>query len=73
VVASVARPLKELKGFKRITLEPQEKKTLTFVLTPEQLSFLDQNMKTVVEAGVFEVMVGSSVEDIRLRGSFEIR
>ncbi len=73
VVASVSRPLKELKDFKRITLSPQEKKTLTFALTPEQLSFLDQNMKTVVEPGEFEVMVGSSSEDIRLRGSFEVR
>ncbi len=73
VVASVARPLKELKSFKRITLKSREKQTVTFALMPEQLSFLDQNMKTVVEPGEFEVMVGSSSEDIRLRGSFEIR
>ncbi|MCI0696735.1 fibronectin type III-like domain-contianing protein [candidate division KSB1 bacterium] len=72
VVASVASPLRELKGFKRTTLKPQEKKTLTFALTPEQLSLLDQNMKTVIELGEFEVMVGSSPEDIRLRGSFEV-
>lgn len=72
VVASVTRPLKELKGFKRITLEPQEKKTVTFVLTREQLSFLDQKMKSVVEPGAIEVMVGSSSEDIRLKSSFEV-
>jgi len=72
VVASVTRPLKELKGFKRITLEPKEKKTVTFVLTREQLSFLDQKMKSVVEPGAFEVMIGSSSEDIRLKSSFEV-
>jgi beta-glucosidase len=72
VIASVTRPLKELKGFKRITLEPKEKKTVTFVLTREQLSFLDQKMKSVVEPGAIEVMVGSSSEDIRLKSSFEV-
>ncbi len=73
VVASVARPLKELKGFKRVPLRSNEKKTVTFLLTPEQLALLDQNMKTVIEPGEFEVMVGSSSEDIRLRGSFEVK
>ncbi len=72
VVASVTRPFKELKGFNRITLKPQEKKTVTFVLTQEQLSFLDQNMKSVVEPGTIEVMIGSSSEDIRLKSSFEV-
>jgi beta-glucosidase len=73
VVASVSRPLKELQGFKRIILKPREKQTVTFVLTPEQLALLDQNMKTVVEPGEFEVMIGNSSEDIRLRGSLEVR
>ena len=72
VVASVTRPLKELKGFKRITLAPKEKKTVTFELTQEQLSLLDRNMKNVVEPGTFEILVGSSSEDIRLKSSFEV-
>ena len=72
-VASVARPIKELKGFKRITLKPGEKKTVTFTLTLDDLAFYDINMRRVVEPGVFEVMVGSSSEDIRLRGEFEIK
>ena len=71
-VASTARPVKELKGFKRITLEPGEKKTVNFTLTSEDLAFYDINMNLVVEPGVFEVMIGSSSEDIRLKGSFEV-
>ncbi|HIE08349.1 MAG TPA: beta-glucosidase [Armatimonadetes bacterium] len=73
LVAMVARPLKELRGFKRITLEPGESKRVTFNLTLDDLAFYDLNMQRVVEPGEFEVMVGSSAEDIRLRGKFEIR
>ena len=72
VFATVARPLKELKGFKRTTLEPGEKKTISFTLGPEELSFYDANMNLIIEPGTFEVMVGSSSEDIRLKGSFEV-
>ncbi|MDZ7261936.1 MAG: glycoside hydrolase family 3 C-terminal domain-containing protein, partial [candidate division KSB1 bacterium] len=72
VVGSVARPLKELKGFQRVTLAPKEKKTISFELTPEHLSMYDINMNWVVEPGVFEVMIGSSSEDIRLKSSFEV-
>ncbi|HID30944.1 MAG TPA: glycosyl hydrolase, partial [Desulfobacterales bacterium] len=72
VVASVTRPVKELKGFKRITLEPGEKRTVKFTVTWEQLSFINRDMKRVVEPGTFEVMVGRSSEDIQLTGSFEV-
>jgi len=67
VVASVARPVKELRGFKRLGLKQGEKKTITFALTPDELAFLDSDMKRVVEPGEFEVTVGSSSQDIRLR------
>ena len=67
--ASVSRPVKELKGFEKISLNPGEKKTLTFKLNPEHLQMLDRNLHWVVEPGEFEVMIGSSSEDIRLRGS----
>ena len=73
VVGSVARPLKELKGFQRISLAPGETKTVAFVLAPEHLSMLDRDLKSVVEPGIFEVLVGSSSEDIRLKGTFEVR
>jgi len=60
LVSSVTRPVKELKDFKRISLAPGESKTVEFLITPEKLSFLDLNMKTVVEPGWFDVMVGTS-------------
>ena len=71
-LSSVVTPVKELKDFERITLNPGEKKTVQFTLTHCQLSLLDRNLKRVVEPGTFEVMVGSSSEDIRLRGNFEV-
>ncbi|MBI4232649.1 glycoside hydrolase family 3 C-terminal domain-containing protein [Candidatus Peregrinibacteria bacterium] len=66
-VASVSRPVKELKGFKRITLEPNEKESVTFTLTPDQLSILDQKLKKVIEPGDWSIMLGSSSDDIRQR------
>lgn len=57
----------QLRGFDRITLEPGQKKTVHFTLTPKDISLLDKNMKPVVEPGVFEILVGSSSEDIRTR------
>ncbi|MCK5208194.1 MAG: fibronectin type III-like domain-contianing protein, partial [Cyclobacteriaceae bacterium] len=58
--SSVTRPVMELKGFERITLEPGETKTVTLSVTPEKLQFYDINMKRVVEPGEFEIMVGTS-------------
>jgi beta-glucosidase len=71
-IASVTRPVKELKGFKRVTLAAGDKETVTFTLARAELSFLDRQMKRVVEPGVIEVMMGSSSEDIRERGSFVV-
>ncbi len=64
IAASVARPVKELKGFKRITLKPGEKQRVEFSLGPEHLGFYNREMKFVVEPGEFKVMVGSSSEDV---------
>jgi beta-glucosidase len=60
VVSSVARPTKELRGFDRVTLNPGEKRTVTFVLGPDELSLINRDMKRVVEPGKFEIMVGTS-------------
>lgn len=60
LVSSVTRPVKELKDFKRIALAPGESKTVTFVITPDKLSFLNLNMERVVEPGQFDIMVGTS-------------
>ena len=72
-LASVARPIKELKGFHRVSLEPGEEKEVRFIVTPEMLTMLDINMKEVIEPGKFRVMIGSSSMDIRLREVFEVR
>ena len=71
-VASITRPVKELKGFKRIALEPAETKTVEFELSTELLGFYNKDMKLIVEPGVFKVMVGRSSEDIVLEGEFEV-
>lgn len=63
VVSSVTRPVKELKGFQKVTLRPGEKKTVSFEITPDLLAFYDVNMKYVVEPGEFVVMVGNSSRD----------
>jgi beta-glucosidase len=70
-VASVTRPVKELKGFQRVTLQPGEKKQVDFVLTAEQLGFWNRQMRFTVEPGEFKVMVGPNSEDL-LEASFEI-
>lgn len=57
-IASITRPVKELRGFQRITLKPGEKRSVEFTLTPDALSLLDVNMQKVVEPGIFEIMVG---------------
>jgi beta-glucosidase len=59
-VASITRPVLELRGFKRVSLEPGQKVTVDFTLTPEELSLIDVNMNRVVEPGTFDVMVGPS-------------
>ena len=61
--SSVTRPVKELKDFARVALEPGESKEVKFRITPEKLSLLDKNFKQIVEPGEFIVMVGSSSLD----------
>src|SRR6476469_4855449 len=58
--SSVTRPVKELKGFKKIWLDPGESQTVTFTIQPELLAFYDKDMKWVVEPGDFTIMVGTS-------------
>lgn len=72
LVSSVTTYEKVLRGFQRVHLKPGEIKTLTFTLAPEDLALWDRSMRFVVEPGMFKVMVGSSSEDIRLNGEFEI-
>ncbi|MFA9376370.1 MAG: glycoside hydrolase family 3 N-terminal domain-containing protein [Lachnotalea sp.] len=71
--ASMTRPVMELAGFKRVDLQPGEKQTVNFQLSPSQMAFLDQDMRWKIEAGDFDVMIGSSSNDIRLQDSFRIK
>lgn len=63
--SSLARPVKELKDFKRIALNAGETKTVSFSVTPDKLSFYNLDLKKVVEAGEFEVMVGANSKDLK--------
>ena len=71
--SSVTTYVKVLRGFERIHLEPGEEKTVDFILTPQELGLWNKDNHFVVEPGTFAVMVGSSSQDIRLQGKFEVK
>jgi beta-glucosidase len=71
--APVSTPVKQLRGFERVALEPGEKKTVTFRIGPEDLQLLDRNMHWVVVPGTFDIMIGKSSADIVLKGSLEVK
>ena len=72
VKSSIERPTKELKGFEKIFLQPNEMKTVIFELKKEDLSFYNETVNSwVVEKGAFNILVGSSSRDIRLQGEIE--
>jgi beta-glucosidase len=71
VAASMTRPVKELKGFQRVALQPGEKRRVEFVLTSDQLGFWNREMRFVVEPGEFKVMVGPNSEDL-IETRFEV-
>lgn len=70
--SSVTTYTKVLRGFERITLEPGESKEVSFTLTPQDLAIWDINNKFSVEPGTFEVQVGTSSQDIKLKDRFEV-
>jgi beta-glucosidase len=73
VKSSVDRPFKELKGFRRVVLEPAQSQTVTLTIDKNAMSFYSPVKRDwVAEAGMFEVLVGSSSRDIRLKGTFEL-
>jgi beta-glucosidase len=71
-LASVTRPIQELRGFRRVYLEPGETKTVRFTLNTHQLAFYDREMRCVVEPGTVAVMLGTSSADLPLSGSVEL-
>ncbi len=70
--ASLVRPVKELKGFKRLSLSPGERKKVVFSVPVDILSFTVSGTRRVVEPGEFELMIGSSSADIRFTGTVEV-
>jgi beta-glucosidase len=70
--APVSTPVKQLRGFARVALEPGETKTATFQLTPEDLQLLDIDMRWKVVPGDFEIMVGKSSAEIPVRGILKV-
>ena len=70
--ASLPRPVKELKGFARVPLQPGESKRVTFHLPVNQMAYYNDNLELVLEPGTFKVMVGSSSEEILLRDEFKV-
>ena len=70
--ASMVRPVKELAGFKRVTLRPGETKTVAFTVKADQMAFLDHEMRWKVEKGAYTVEIGSSSQDIRLNGEYRV-
>jgi beta-glucosidase len=73
VIASVTTYEFQLRGFERVSLEPREKKTVNFLIQPDDLALLDRNMNWTVEPGEFEIWVGSSSTDIRLKKTIVVR
>lgn len=71
-VGSVVRPIIELKDFQKIKLNSGETKTVKFIINKEKLSFYNANLQWIAEPGDFDIMIGSSSADIRLRDSFEL-
>ncbi|MEJ2701010.1 MAG: glycoside hydrolase family 3 C-terminal domain-containing protein [Sedimentisphaerales bacterium] len=71
-ISSVSTPVKELKGFKKVSLEPGRTARVRFELGPQHLSLVNRHLETVVEPGEFIVMIGHSSDDIALQGTFNI-
>ncbi len=72
MVASVVRPVKELKGFEKFALQPGESRTVSFDISEDLLSFYNNQLEKIAEAGEFKLMIGAASDDIRLDTMFEL-
>jgi beta-glucosidase len=70
VAATVPVPIRTLVGFERITLKPREKRTVTFTITPRQMSLIDDAGKRVIEPGEFAISIGGG--QVGLKGTFTV-
>ena len=71
-LASVVKPMKELKGFQRVSLNPGETKSVSISIPAKELETLNPDMKRLIEPGSFNVMVGSNAENLPLKGAFTV-
>ncbi|MGW1453969.1 glycoside hydrolase family 3 N-terminal domain-containing protein [Salegentibacter agarivorans] len=72
MMSSVLSPVKQLRGFERVSIKSGETRNINFEILPQELSLFDVDMEQVAEAGEFKVMIGASSEDIRLETTFEL-
>ena len=72
VYASLVRPVKELKAFKRLTLQSKQRALVSFAIPVDMLNFTNRDNQRIVEAGEFEIMVGASSNDIKLKCRIEV-
>jgi len=72
LVSQPVRPVKELKGFEKVMLQPGETKTITFTIDKEKLSFYNDQLVWGTQPGGFKLMIGSASDDIRLEDGFEL-
>lgn len=72
-LASVSRPTAELKGFQRVRLEPGARMEVSFMIEPEMLTLLNEDLQPVIEAGEFQIRIGASSQDIRLKGVLAVK
>jgi len=72
LLSTVARPVLELKGFKRVGLKSGESKTITFEITSDMLEMLNADMKKTIEAGDFRIMIGSSSRELSLKETLTV-
>jgi len=72
LVSQPVRPIKELKGFEKVTLQPGETKTITFTIDKQKLSFYNDQLQWITQPGEFRLMIGSASDDIRLEDGFTL-
>ncbi|MDB5025464.1 MAG: bglX [Mucilaginibacter sp.] len=72
MVSQPLRPIKELKDFRKILLQPGQIKRIAFNIKPDELSFYNDKLERIIQPGTFEVMIGSASNDIRLQKTFEL-
>nr|WP_280696003.1 fibronectin type III-like domain-contianing protein [Chryseobacterium sp. H1D6B] len=73
LLASVSRPVIELKGFQKVYLKPGESKQITIEVPVEELKFLDEKMNWVIENGTYRILVGNSSKNLPLKRNIEIQ